>query len=483
MRLSLIFSVLALLAAGTVLAQNVKEEVPYCCNLNPALDSISVMEDRLKLAEADQTRRNFERKKNTQQPVQYLMTPVGLNVLAARKFNSYLTGTADLSLNKTYFILDPVDGRLFLGINWGKDPSKRRDRIKSLLTTGIQADATDGFATLFTKGDKWSPNIGVSGKFTIFGKASIKYSTGKRSVQYLADSAQQQVLKKDTVPAALIARLLREEVKMQVLEQLRQDSADFDKTMSAWDKLRPSPLELAWMNKKKETFYEEKYADVLSDFYKKEADIIEEEEVYNVFSGHYFSFIAYIPVTSMKYTVTQEIKSELKEEKLWNMQLSILYSYYREKRKSRWVLNGTVGLNNQNNILTSDLDTYNRASYNIISINPDTTVTLSSKDPDKVYVGNYKRYLSPYISTQGVAFLVFKKSLGLSLQIDQYLQHDGPSNIKVGIPFNLKGKDEDTKASFEVSAKWNDIFGKLSSSVDRFVVGISIGVPLAGKLY
>jgi hypothetical protein len=59
-------------------------------------------------------------------------------------------------------------------------------------------------------------------------------------------------------------------------------------------------------------------------------------------------------------------------------------------------------------------------------------------------------------------------------------------NLKLGIPFSLTGKDDETKVNFELQFKWNDITNKIfpnKSISEKFLIGLSLGIPLISKIY
>ena len=125
---------------------------------------------------------NLEKKINEKDTL--LISYPAFNVFMAKKVNTYLTGSSDLSINKSYFIIDPTDGRLFLGYNIAKDPSKDDNRTKLVMTTGLKMNASDAFSTIYDgEKEKIEDYIGASIKLTWLGKGIIFYDHGKIEVQ------------------------------------------------------------------------------------------------------------------------------------------------------------------------------------------------------------------------------------------------------------------------------------------------------------
>lgn len=119
-----------------------------------------------------------------------MLTPnATLNSFFATKISTYLSEASDLSLAKSYAVLDNADGRLFVGGTFDKRQSTN-ERLRFLLTVGVKANVKDGFAGL-TNPKGINNDIGLSFKLTLFGSGSIWYGEAQKDT--LKDKRQEIV--------------------------------------------------------------------------------------------------------------------------------------------------------------------------------------------------------------------------------------------------------------------------------------------------
>jgi hypothetical protein len=408
-----------------------------------------------------------------------LMTFPALNVLMAKKVNTYLSGSGDLALNKSYFIIDPTDGRLFLGFNTAKDPSKNDTRTKWILTTGIKADAADAFSTIYKGGEKnLQPNIGASVKITLLGRGSIKFNNDK--------GLQMQQLEKITfiVPEGLenyteqeLAAYYRGEIQNELTEAMTKDIADFESKIKGVG-------DVNYRKWKREKFYKAGTAKYKSLYITKEAERIDEDFLYTSFRNQWLSLDLYVPFTNQSYDVGKDFASPVTTQQVYNLEASLLWNTIYENNKTRLLTSLSTGLKIQNNINTESLKKYNVSDYK--KLGGTDTLNLAQIKSEDVYVGDYKSFASPFFRGQLVYFFMAQKAIGLSVLAEKYFQTYNPLNIKLGVPFTLAGKDDDTKVNFEIQFKWNDFNNDIfpdKSRTEKFLIGLSVGVPLTSKIY
>jgi len=174
----------------------------------------------------------------------------------------------------------------------------------------------------------------------------------------------------------------------------------------------------------------------------------------------------------------------LTTQKLYNFEASLIYSQLREWKSNRLFSSINIGAKNQNNINTSVLDKHPVADYN--HLGGIDTIKLGQLESKDIYIGDYETYFSPFTRLQFVDYFLAKKSIGISVQAEKYFGAYHPLNLKFGILFTLAGKDDETKVSFEVQFKWNDFGNNIlpaKTRSDKFLVGLSVGVPLSSKIY
>lgn len=406
----------------------------------------------------------------------HLMTKRGFNILMAKKVNTFLTGSSDLSVNKGYFIADPTDGRLLIAVNKALNPNSDQIGMQSILTYGVKTDVQDGFSTLYSGSKKWSGNIGVSFKFTLLFKGSIWYDLQYRQVNLTKESKVQKDSRKKLLQLEK-GKYRRQIIINDIKAKMAKEEDEFKKSLTGIS-------DSEFVKDTRLKFYENKNKAYIEEFAENEAKSIEENNGYNQLWKHWLSLDFYFPITSQEYDVANDFNSLASTRKLYNFEGSILYTNLLERRKNRFLSTFNLGFKNQNSVNTETLEKFTIADYkNMGGIDTVTLATLKSKD---VYVGKYENYFTPFVKLQLTDFFIADKSIGINLTAEKYLGSFNPLNFKLGIPFALKGKDDDTKASFEVQFKWNDWGNNILPQTrrsDKFSMGISVGIPLASTIY
>lgn len=404
-----------------------------------------------------------------------LMSDPGLNILFARKINTYLSGTGDLSLNRGYFIIDPTDGRLFLGRNFALSPEETDKRTKYILTTGIKTNVADGFSTIYSGEDKkLSENIGASLKLTWLFRGTLNYDSTDQLQKTLR--ARGIMTKGDTVTQRDMANCFRLQKWNEVQYMMRRDSIAFDTAMKGgclqeYDSLR------------RRVFFDERNA-----YYKRllltsEVDFIVDEDIYSSIWDHWLSLDVYIPFASQEINTSDDFVSTVNKQYLYNFEGILLYSRMYETKKTRWLGTIGAGVRSLNNVKTEMLDKY---SFNEYKDQGGTdTVKMAELKTKDVYIGKYESYWIPYARVQLVSMFIAKK-MGVSFLAEKHFGSYDPMNVKLGIPVSLAGKDENSPVNFELQFKWNDYFNDIypnKSRSEKFVIGLSVGIPLTSKLY
>ena len=103
-----------------------------------------------------------------------------LNVFFAEEVSSYIGDSKDLSLKKTYSVINTADKTLFLGASFVICREKETDKLIHILTLGLKAKLDKEFAALLnnTNGNL-SNNIGASIKYTHVLKGTLNFTGHK----------------------------------------------------------------------------------------------------------------------------------------------------------------------------------------------------------------------------------------------------------------------------------------------------------------
>lgn len=433
---------------------------------------------QLRAQNFDDTRQYFLSLENQVKKDSNLMSYPALNILMAKKVNAYISGSSDLSLNKSYFIVDPTDGRLFLGYNFAKDPSRDSLRTKWVLNAGLKTNITDAFSTLYSGAEsKWARDMGLSLKFTWLGRGIIYFDTVKQvqrsnlkafGLQDNEDSSFQQVQ---------VAQFIRRQIYNELDSLMKIDSVAFEQ------KIRNAGTS-AYRAQKRQEFFVERNKYYRNAFVIKEAEQIESAENYNSYWNHWVSLDMYLPFTNKESDVAVDFLSSVESKALYNFEANLLWSNIYENKCNKLFATVMAGVKSIDNISTSMIDKYSIGDYK--KLGGADTVKLAQLESKDVYIGKYSSYITPVIRFQVVDLFFFKKQLGLSFMAEKYLSEYNPLNIKVGVPFNLTGKDDETTASFELQFKWNDINNTVFPNKrisEKFLIGLSVGIPLSSEIY
>lgn len=416
--------------------------------------------------------RDLEKEITTAKGTQ-LMTYPALNVLMANKANTYLAGIGDLSINKSYFIIDPADGRLFLGFNTAKNPSETGKRNQSILTTGIKANVSDAFSTIYDgENRKFSGDIGASIKFTILGRGSLTFNDGQVQEQKLLTPGRTQ---------SELTKLYRQEIYNALCLEIEKDANDFDKRMT---NLGDQVKDADYRQNSKDEFVEKAQKKYKARYLELEADKVADEFVFKSLRTHWFSFDFYIPITQPSFVVGPDLSTTVQEKSLYNFSATALGTILYERNKTRWLGTASVGALMANNINTEKMKSYTPDKYE--SEGGSDAAGVSEFGAEKVYIGDYEDFLNPFVRLQGVSFFIAKKRIGLSVLVEKYLGSFDPLNLKIGMPFTLSDQEGKTKVNFELQCKWNDLDNSIypgKSAHEKFVFGLSVGVPLISNIY
>ncbi|MBO9681960.1 MAG: hypothetical protein J7502_04725 [Flavisolibacter sp.] len=416
--------------------------------------------------------RNFQRnldslleldaKKFNREP---LMTYPALDVFMAQKVNTYLTGTGDLSLNKSYFIIDPSDGSLFIGYNKSTSSLETFKRTRYIFTGGFKANVADAFSTIYEgKKRKWSENMGALIRLTVLGRGIISYD-GKRQKQ------------KNKLANFMMTKYYRAQTSQLIDTLMRSDSSMFEYS------IRNIKNE-EFQNSLRESFYDANRGKYIRKYINDEVDHVDNGKLYSSFRNWWLSFTFFIPITSQHFFTSSIISQHLNDFRLYNFEGTVTGNILYERQKTRWL--GIVGVGGyiQNNINTDKMKKYSAADYKTAG-GVDST-KIDNLEIDNVYLGDYSKYFTPFIRVQAVSLFALDKHIGLSFLAEKSFGKYNPTNYKIGIPFYLPGKDDDTKVNFEIQFKWTDFYNKIypdKKRGEKFLLGISVGVPLSSKIY
>jgi hypothetical protein len=393
-----------------------------------------------------------------------LVTWPTYNRFVAKKAAYFLSESGDLSLFGNYFIADVTDGRLTFGHN--QVFKSGNDRIKSVLTYGVETNIVNNFANLFAN-HKFNNEIGINLKLT-------KLFSKKTTMGY---SGGQQALMRSK-RAAYIAILTRKKINdvTQVQSGLAAPAASLRATQQQTG--------LNDYCKKQGDKYK-------NEFYDYELEELEDvgSRKYNSFFTHWLSITSFIPVTNNVYETAALVTDPLETQKARFWKLGVNYSGITESKIGSvfFTVSADLNYNNTISIQSDTISKYSKADY--IALVPGANpATLLNKSPDDVYIGHYESFWTPVFKIQGAYFPRFKSAskIGISGTLEKKTGKYDPLNFTLGIPMLLTDKDGERTINVEVQFKWTDISNTVNPSKtigDKFIAGLSIGLPFSSIKY
>ena len=386
----------------------------------------------------------------------YLVTNTTFNKFVAQKVAYYLSGSSELSLYDNFAIADVTDGSLTVGHNFAR--KHRNERVSSLLTTALKTNVANDFATIFSD-KKFSDETGISLKYTkLFAtKTHISYGTSQRQAfdreRWLYYCRLQATMRENRRMCCMIGcdTLVDSARAKYREEQLEKNIADF------------------------------------YDFEIEKINAMSPGHGYNLFFTHWASIQTYIPLTKRTYSIAPDTASPFSDQSFSNWSGALNYGGLVEGIYGTLFYNLSYKVYLNNSIETNDtgIIKYSMATYTPI---PSGSTTFLSNDPEDVYVGRYKAFLTHALQAQFIALWPVRSDskIGLSFLIQKNLGIYDITNITAGIPIFLKGQEKDKGVNVELQARWFDVTQSLPGNLslkERFSFGLSLALPFGSILY
>jgi hypothetical protein len=350
----------------------------------------------------------------------------------------YLSGVNDLSLEKTYIVLDNSEDRLFIGGTLALTKSK-----KQLLTIGAKANIKDGFASFFNS-TKLNNDVGISAKY-IFNIINPIFHNTKNTSQ------------KDSILDYRIqlAKAMQKELDEAKITMKPKDIVSFEETKT-------------------------------EELKQKEAEYVIKYKLYNMLSVLWGSVESYIPASHSIFNTVKEVTLDPVERSFYPLSFSGSLNYWifiprtQKDIKTRYGFTGIYksnvlitlrgDLEASNSILSNDIATMSFAEYQEYQPAANNAVYLVKTNEKDLYVGDYKTFWIPKLSAKAVYMYPFESfSIGARLSVEKTFGVKSSVNWKIGIPFSINNEDSDAKINFEILTQ--EQYGVHST-------GINIGLPI-----
>jgi hypothetical protein len=414
------------------------------------------------------------------------VTNRGLNIFFAKKLSYYVSGTRDLSLYQFTTAADIVEGRFSFNYNQGFFRDSFNDqKLKALLSIGMETDALQGIGKLWSAEKKWNDDIGINLKLTIpFPGATIKFDKTTQSENALLEVLDSlKANQKDNI------KMERDDILLKIKSDIAEDVSKFINWYDSSKSLEGRKV--ARVEKFIKTS-KEKYQ---TQFFEEEAKALEEggKETYNVSYMSWLSLYGYIPVTTKGNDYIKTIAdTAILANKVYRFYFNADVNFFLESTKFGSVVFrlGYEG-RNMNEILAEKVTTTDITLYKQIHQNNDT-ILFSQIEKKQPYLGSVKNV---YLNAFNLQVTVFPKALkyvGLNVHFQAVFKVEKeavkyPSKLIVGIPFSIPAdKEGEKRVNIEPQLVMDDIlnqFEPAKSAKNKLSFGLKLGLPLGSIIY
>jgi hypothetical protein len=387
-----------------------------------------------------------------------------MNVFLADK-TGYLSTSTDLSFYTNYATFSTADGKFTVNHNFQK-ATGTDEPIKKLFSIGFDMTIAGSYAKSFLD-NRFENELGVSINYTWLGKVKTRF---EKSGSAQNNNNQKQAM--DALRAALLQSLVVE---------IKKKEADFKLAMEAIDSGAIPGQDIATakiamqrnFNEDLQSAYEEKFATLQAALLTKTGD-------FRLISTNWTSFTAYVPLLFPKYTVAPSLVTSFNEKHPYPFKVMINHTRLWESAHAGrlfFTLNGTLLFNNSK--LSYGLSKLNYSEYK----NLGGTDTTQTADPgnNKLYIGNYKAFVTPSLSARLVYFPP-ASHVGFSVLAEQGFNEYNLLNCKLGVPIILINSKKTPAVNIECYMLLLDLTGKVNTA-GKTSIGLSLGIPFSRLMY
>lgn len=383
-----------------------------------------------------------------------------LNYFFSKKLETNFKTSNDLSLQETYFNIDPTDKSLSLGYNFDNrfgDPLKKINWVASL---GAKFVASDGFAAIPLGNSAKKSNLGFNLKFSLIGKGVLKWKSNgvdrRQSIRKLKELKMSDIENIDSV-----IQIHREYLNYSYNEKVNDfNDKELKKIVAIIDARYPKDsIELK--KKKIAEKVEEKSDELFYEMIKEEITYVEDNELYSSIKNHWTTFELYIPFGDKTYNITPiTILNEATTAAYYPLNFNTSYNWYIQKSKNFSFFGKiTGGYKRNNNIEVNSLE--EKEFQHITTANGVSTLSTPVK---AIELSQYNKFTTTSLKVEFAVFLI-NNTVGFSPSIEKNFGDFEGINWKLGVPLSLKDKEGKPKVNFELQWKENQTLVKSIHSV------------------
>jgi hypothetical protein len=394
----------------------------------------------------DNSKKKQDQRKKEKQLNKLAYNPKMMNVFVANNIGNYLSGSKDISLQKSYAVIDQSETSLFVGYNLLFKPT-RLETLEHIATIGIKTDLSENFTSLLKNGNI-NPEMGLNFKYTYFWRSRMNATKEQRAAidsyrkNYLVSKYKAVLAKYATVNATAYNDANTElEAKLKYTGALLSDKE-----------------KASMIDKELEDQYEKIAVD--------EEKFIVDNKVFNSITKTRFAWEIYLPAKRKEYKFSPATTTfATTDEYFYNFKTNILLGRMQKWRSKRTLFTiAQLSGYNLNNVITEDVSGYKFET--IASQGGNNQTVIDTKD---AYVGELKQGFATSIKGEAV-FFFWKDLIGISAAAEMVMGKFSARNWKIGLPFSLKDKDD--KPSINLEFQFKEVYKTHSLGI---AVGYSFG--------
>ncbi|WP_375191147.1 hypothetical protein [Chryseobacterium sp.] len=389
-----------------------------------------------------------------------LLTDVGFNTFIQKKALNYLTGASDLSLAKFYASYNSDNDKLNVGFNIpATNPYTKR--LSFIINPILEADIKNSFATLYKDG-AWKNNIRGGMKVTYL----IPFST----INYWKETSV-----KDRKPDFQIVRTKK---FLEIEKKLNEETISTTQPTTLLDGktvVNPTnqPISERKMRKKRNESFESIGA--------AEAEYLEKEGAYTWFQTAWLSGWTFFPITNSDNYISLNNSQPFEKRKfnLWELNLQFTYLYDNKNigtfYLSPWFKYSQNNSANANLMTVVDYGQYSQFPGS----NPENLALLET---NKAYLGEYREFKTTSFNFQIVYITPLQNTLikpGLSFRYEKNWGFYSPTNLRFGIPLNIRGKEKPINIELQYRIDDTSNYRVAADYKSMKSIGISVGLPIS----
>ncbi len=385
-----------------------------------------------------------------------LLTNRAMNLFFADRVGYYLADPENLTFCKNNVTLNTGSGSLSMSHSLF-EPNGNDEPVKSYQVIGVKTNVFNAYQAAANKA-AFNNELGFT--FKHFWVSKPKTWLNNCDAKYVLDAKREIILKNIT-------------------SEIAKKSAEFEISLGEMANLTESNnKELRhdfYKNIEKE--YTRKFAEMQ---YRSLFDLLR----YKKLTAHWTNFNLYAPLIFQRFTVAENIAGNFKIKKTYPAEISISHTRFLETQKAaKFYLNFRAGILMNNSINCglfswTNIETYRNLGGKNISY-------LADKQLDRLFIGNFRHFITPNIKTQMV-FFPPENHFGISATIEQNFGKFKALNGTIGIPIVLIDKQSAPMTNLEIQIKYFDMTNTLNNGRnirDNVSINITWGQPIGRNVF